>query len=59
MLEVGRLVNRFSEFQVPAVAETKKRIKGDWKLGWYGIMKGSAKARKAQRPKLTLDEKGL
>lgn len=58
-MEVERLIVRFLEFPVLAVAETKERIKEDWKLGWYGIVKGAARARKVQRPKLTLDEKRL
>ena len=56
VLEVGRLIDRLSEFSGPAAMKTKERIKEDWKLGWDGIVKGPAGARKLQRPKLTLDE---
>jgi len=56
VLEVGRLIDRLSEFSGPAVMKAKERIKEDWKLGWDGIVKGPAGARKVQRPKLTLDE---
>lgn len=59
VLEVERLIGRLSEFPVPTAVETKVRIEEDWKLGWYGIVKGSPSTRKLQRPKLTLDEKGL
>ena len=57
--EVERLIVQFLEFPIPAVAEMKERIKEDWKLGWYGIVKEGAKSQKVQRPKLTLDEKHL
>ena len=59
VLEVRSLIGRLSEFSVPAAVETKERIKDDWKLGWDGIVKGPTGAQKAQRPKLTLDEKSL
>ena len=39
--------------------KTKERIEEDWKLGWDGIVKGPARARKVQKPKLTLDEEDL
>lgn len=56
VLEVGRLIDRLSEFPGPAAMKTKEMIKEDWKLGWDGIVKGRAGARKVQRPRLTLDE---
>ena len=59
VLEVGRLVNRLSEFPIPAAEETNELIKEDWKLGWDGIVRGPVRDQKAERPKLTLNEKGL
>ena len=59
VLEVERLIGRLSEFSGPAAMKTKERIKEDWKLGWDGIVKGPARTRKVQKPKLTLDEEDL
>jgi len=59
VLEVGRLIDRLSEFPGPAAIRTKEVIKDDWKLGWDGIIKEPVRARKVQRPKLTLDEEDL
>ena len=39
VLEVGRLIDRLSEFPGPAAVEIKERITEDWKLGWDGIIK--------------------
>ena len=59
VLEVERLIGRLPEFSGPAAMKTKERIEEDWKLGWDGIVKGPARARKVQKPKLTLDEEDL
>ena len=59
VLEVGELLNRLLELPVPAATETKERIEDDWKLGRDGIIRGPAKVRKAERPKLNLKGKGL
>ena len=59
VLEVQGLRSRLLGFRVPAVTETEERIKDDWKLGWDGIMRGSAKVRKAERPKLKLKGGGF
>ena len=59
VLEAGRLIDWVSEFPGKAATKTKEQIKEDWKLGWDGIVKESVKGRKAQRPKLTLDEEDL
>jgi len=59
VLEVGRLIDRLSEFPGPAAIKTKERIQDDWKLGRDGIVKEPFRARKVQRPKLTLDEEDL
>lgn len=58
VLEVGRLIDRFSEFSGPEAIKMKERIQEDWKLGWDGIVKGPVGERKVQRSKLTLDEEG-
>ena len=56
VLEVGRLIDRLSEFPGPAAVETKERIRKDWKLGWDGIVKKPVEVGVAQVPKLALDE---
>ena len=59
VLEVGRLIDRLSEFPGKAATKTKEGIKEDWRLGWDGIVKEPANGRKVQRPKLALDEEDL
>ena len=59
VLEAGRLIDRVSEFSGKAATNAEEQIKEDWKLGWDGIVKESAKGRKVQRPELTLDEEDL
>lgn len=59
VLEVGKLIDRVSEFPGKAATKTKEGIKEDWKLGWDGIVKEAVNGRKGQRPKLTLDEEDL
>ena len=59
VLEVGKLIDRLSEFSGKAAAKTKEGIEGDWKLGWDGIVREPVRVRKAQRPTLTLDKEDL
>ena len=60
VLEVGRLIDRLSEFPGNPATKTKERIKEDWELGWDGIVKEPVKCRKVvQKPELTLDEEDL
>ena len=55
VLEVGRLIDRLSEFPGPVAIKTKERIKEDWKLGWDGIVREPTRDQRAQRPKLMVD----
>ncbi|KAF9778765.1 hypothetical protein BJ322DRAFT_1114103 [Thelephora terrestris] len=57
--EVGKLIDRLSEFPGQAATKTKAGIEGDWKLGWDGIVRKTVRGRKVQRPTLTLDKEDL
>ena len=59
VLDVGKLIDRLSEFPGNAATITKEGIEDDWKLGWDGIVREPVRVRKVQRPTLTLDEEDL
>jgi hypothetical protein len=48
VLEVGRLIDRLSEFSGSAAIKTKEQIEEDWKLGWSGIVKQGSEDAEAE-----------